>query len=134
MRWLLIVALLCTGCASALSASYKSLATVDKLVGAAAVAVPQLDQTMQVQIVRDAVSFDDGSGKLKTWREKIAPAYKAVEGAHAAVQLARDGIKDVAAGLRKPSDLGGWISAALNAAQNLVVLLAAVGITLPGGL
>lgn len=123
-----------SGCATGLKASYASLAAAETIAGASAEAFVRFNAEQEAKVVAEAKTKDEGNKAFAVWRSKADHIAQAIEGVHASVKLARDGIKDVAAGIRHPSELGGWITAALNAAFNLKNLLTGLGVKLPGGI
>ena len=129
-----IGAALVSGCNTGLKASYASLAAAESIAGASAEAFVRFNAEQESKVVAEAKTREEGNKAFAEWRSKADHIVQAIEGVHASVKLARDGIKDVAAGIRSPSDLSGWIAAALNAAMNLKRLLTGLGIKMPGGI
>lgn len=126
---LLVVAVCCTGCPAGLAVTYTSLTIVEKRVASAAERFPAYSEAKQLAMLEAAATRPEYSAAVTAWREKRETAVRAIEGTHASVKLARDGIADVRAGLRKASELSTWIAPTIRAAQNLFPLLAALGWT-----
>lgn len=124
--------LLSGGCVSAYAVTAGSLTAAEKTVQAASEQFPVFDAMQRKKIVMSAASREGGAHALAEWDETAEKIAKAVEGAHASVRLAADGLKGVRDGLRKPGELSSWIGPALRVGVDLVRLLEAVGLKLKG--
>lgn len=129
---LLLVAALLGGCASAYTITAGSLVAAEKVTQAASEQFPAFDDMQRKKIVMTAVSRESGAHALAAWDETAEKVATAIEGAHASVRLAADGLKGVREGLRKPGELSSWIGPALRVGVDLVRLLEAVGLKLKG--
>jgi hypothetical protein len=115
------------GCAGGLAATYATLTGTERIVERAASRFPEYSEQKQQVLLDAAKTRAEYDQAAAAWRKKREPAVKAIEGAQALLQLARDGIADVRAGLKNPAELGGWVTAAIDAARNLAPVLAALG-------
>jgi hypothetical protein len=125
-----LLALSLAGCTTAYSVTAASLVTANKIVQAAAEQFPPFDKDKRTAIVNAATSRDAGAAALNEWTKTSDTVVKAIEGAHASVQLGADGLKGVRDGLRNPKDLGTWVAPAIRVGLDLINLLAAVGLKL----
>jgi hypothetical protein len=126
-------ALLFGGCATAYTATAATLTAAERTVQAAVEQYPPFSNAKRQAIVLSAKSLDEGVRGLREWDETEERVVMAIEGAHASVLLAADGLKGVREGLRKPGELQGWIGPALRVGVDLVRLLEAVGLKLKLG-
>lgn len=122
------LAALFAGCG--LTPYYKALDVAEKINIVAAQKFPDFDKAKRSQLVQAAHDKADGEQQLASWDVTADKLIKASEGIHASVILAKDGLKDVKAGVRKWSELTAWIGPVLRGATNLVALFAAVGLKL----
>ena len=127
MIWL-VLSLGMTACG--LGTTYALLSAAEQVDKAAAAQLPDYDRQVRAGIVLTSKSTEDGAARLHDWDGKVEKLVKAVEGVHASVVLARDGVVDVSKGLRAKTELTGWIDPVLRAAMNLKNLLSSVGLRL----
>jgi len=128
-----LVALLgLSGCVSAYTTTAASLIVAERTVHAAAEQLKPFDAAKRKAIVEQASSYDAGKAALAEWDVTAERVAQAVEGAHATVKLAADGLKGVRDGLRNPRDLNSWIAPAIRVGVDLLALLNAVGLKLHG--
>ncbi len=129
----LLLLVILPGCVSAYAVTAASLVTAERTVQAAAEQFQPFDKAKRASIVQQATSLDTGKAALAQWDVTAERVAKAVEGAHASVKLAADGLTGVRDGLRDPSQLGAWIGPAIRVGLDLVSLLNAVGLKLQAG-
>lgn len=127
---LLLAALLLGGCTTAYTATAASLTAAERVVQAATEQFPDFDAMQRKKIVMQATSREGAAKGLAEWDVTANRIALAIEGSHASVRLAADGLKGVRDGLRKPGDLNSWIGPALRVGLDLVRLLEAVGLKL----
>lgn len=126
------LALLMAGCTSAYTKTAAALIIAERTVQAASEQWPQFSDAKRKAIVAQAASKDAGSKQLDEWDVTADKVVKAIEGAHATVQLGADGLKGVRDGLRDPKQLGSWVTPAIRVGVDLLALLQAVGLNLQG--
>lgn len=134
------VALLCclalvalfAGCTSAYTITAGTLTAAERTVQAAAEQFPAFDGKKRHDIVMEAKSREEAAKALVEWDVTSNRIATAIEGAHASVRLAADGLKGIREGTRKPGDLQAWIGPALRVGLDLMRLLEAVGLKLRG--
>lgn len=129
---LLLVMALLGGCTTAYSITAGTLTAAERTVQAASEQFPAFDDMQRKKVIMTATSREGGAHALAQWDETADRVAMAIEGAHASVRLAADGLKGVRDGLRKPGELSSWIGPALRVGVDLVRLLEAVGLKLKG--
>lgn len=131
--WLVcVLALAMVGCTSAYTKTAAALIVAERTVQAASDEWPKFSDAKRRAIVAQATSKDAGSKQLDEWDVTADKVIKAIEGAHATVQLGADGLKGVRDGLRDPKQLGSWVTPAIRVGIDLLALLNAVGLNLQG--
>lgn len=134
LAWLVCAAALAlAGCTSAYTKTAAALVVAERTVQAAAEQFPAFDKAKRKAIVEAATSANDGRMHLDAWDVKSERIVRAIEGAHASVQLGADGLKGVRDGLRDPKNLSTWIAPAIRVGVDLIELLRAVGLNLQIG-
>ncbi len=124
-----LLALLLSGCITVKSA-YVTLTAAETVDVQARAQFAALDKAHRADIVAKAKTEADGVAKLAAWDVTADALTKTIEGTHASVKLARDGIEGVKAGLKSKAELSSWIAPVLQAAINIKNLLAAAGVPL----
>lgn len=127
------LALAMVGCTSAYTKTAAALIVAERAVEAAAEQFPSFDKAKRMSLVESAANFNDGRMHLDAWDVKAERITKAIEGAHASVQLGADGLKGVRDGLRDPKQLNSWVAPAIRVGLDLIELLRAVGLNLQIG-
>ncbi len=124
-----LFAFLLSGCITVKSA-YVTLTAAETVDVQARAQFAALDRNHRLEIVAKAKSEADGIAKLAAWDVTADALTKTIEGTHASVKLARDGIEGVKSGLKSKAELSSWIGPILTAAINIKNLLGAAGIPL----
>ena len=129
--WLPLLFVLVLSACGGLKPYYVALDVAERSVVSAANVFPSFDQAKRTQIVKDAKDKEGGQKALDDWERTSIRVFAAISGTDSAVKLAKDGLVDVANGVRSKADLTGWIGPVLNAARNLAGLLRSVGVNVP---
>ncbi len=124
----LVAAMSLAGCAQTTKTAYASLNTAEQVVRVAAEKLPQVAAERTNEIIKTATTLEEGSGRIEDLYLKVTKASQAIEGAHAAIQMARDGVRGVELGAKNTSDVMLWVNSAVRVAKDVVTLLESIGV------
>jgi hypothetical protein len=128
-RGLIVCALLLTGCASLADTSRQAVTTAVQVLSATAETMGKVDKDRQAQILKDAercadaTCFSEAQRQLEAWRDLRGKIVAAVEGVWDSVATLATGIPLYERGLKKDTDLTGWINDVWNSLKALRTLL-----------
>lgn len=112
----IVAALLLSGCASLADTSRQAVTTAVQVLSATADTMGKVDKDRQDQILKDAQHCADAAclgeaqHQLDAWRELRGKIVFAIEGVWDSVAVLATGIPLYERGLKKDTDLNGWLS------------------------
>jgi len=144
MRGLLVVLILCIGCAPGFDGVRQVITNGNMLVIGAVRTVSDVDSYYKQQILHDMERLckakpepakcvmEEGEKRFTDYKMKRDVAVKAIKDTSIALKAAADILPLVEAGSKNPKDLNGWISKATAALPTLSQAVSELGL-LPGG-
>jgi len=124
-------ALLLAGCASLADTSRQGVITAVQVLSATAETMSKVDKDRQAQIVaeakkckpEDTVCLDAAQAQLTAWRQLRDKIVKSIEGVWDSVAVLATGIPLYERGLKKDTDLSGWLNDLWDSLKALRMLL-----------